>query len=198
MAAFACVRSTTNRSRRTMPTKGGPPFVKVPTLKGSGLRLAVPAWARASVGHVRTRASRSTKTRAIVPPVMNVTASDCLRRLPLRDVAIDHARENRHRHIAAEHDGVVQRLDVVAGAEVRLGLASQPIDFAVPDLVAARLTRPRAVSIDFASHLFERGSVGLGEPADRLLARPAPGMQTRVYDEAAGAKCNRLKVAEPA
>src|SRR5688572_26563736 len=113
-------------------------------------------------------------------------------------MAFDDAAENGHRHVAAEHDRIVERLEVVAHAEIRLCLAPQPVDLAVPDLVAAGLTRPGAVAVDFAGDLLDRRSVGLGEPADRLLARPPFRMKAGIDDEAAGAKRNRLQVAEPA
>src|SRR5687768_2734679 len=66
MAAFACARSTTKLSRRTIPTQGAAPLAKVPTLNGSALRSAVPACARTIAGSARIAASSSTGTRGMV------------------------------------------------------------------------------------------------------------------------------------
>jgi hypothetical protein len=44
MAAFAADRSTTKRSRSTMPTDGEAPAMNVPSLNGSALCADAPAW----------------------------------------------------------------------------------------------------------------------------------------------------------
>src|SRR5688572_4174748 len=68
IAALAWTRSTTSESRSTMPTVWVFPMTNVPTLKGSRLLAAVPAWANAEIGTVSSAASASTRTRGIGPP----------------------------------------------------------------------------------------------------------------------------------
>jgi hypothetical protein len=54
-------------------------------------------------------------------------------------VLVDVLGQHVHRHVAADHHRVVERLDVVARAERRLGLVALAVDLAVADLVAAGL-----------------------------------------------------------
>src|SRR4051794_38534722 len=93
-----------------------------------------------------------------------------------RDVAVDHALEQSQRHIAAEHDGVVERPQVEARAERGPGFVAKAVDLAVADLVAAGLARPGAIAVDLALHFLNGGAVGAGEPLDRLGPRPSFGV----------------------
>src|SRR5438128_1150200 len=65
-----------------------------------------------------------------------------------RDVIVDVLREHIHRHIAAEDDRVVEGLQVVFRSKLGFGLVAEAIDGGVPDLVAARLPWPAAVTVD--------------------------------------------------
>src|SRR3954471_24037793 len=113
-------------------------------------------------------------------------------------VCLDILGQHVERHVAAEHHGVVKRLQVELSAQRRLRLVALTVDLAVADFVAARLTRPRAIAVDFARDLLRIRSVDVNEEADTLLARPALGVDTGVDDKAAGAEGDRLKVADAA
>src|SRR4051812_29803122 len=65
-----------------------------------------------------------------------------------RDEAVDHRLKQRHRHAPAQHHGIVEAAQVVFRAERRLRLFAQAIDLEMADLVAARLSRHRAVTVD--------------------------------------------------
>src|SRR5256885_4494036 len=47
-------------------------------------------------------------------------------------------------HVSAEHNGVVERLEVVLRTKLRLRTIAQPVDGRMADLVAARLAWPRS------------------------------------------------------
>src|SRR4051812_119459 len=100
-----------------------------------------------------------------------------------RDVPVDHTLEQSQWHVAAEHDGVVERPEVEARAERRLRLVAQAVDLAVADLVAAGLAGPGAIAVDLALHLLDGRAVGAGEPLDRLRPRPAFRVDAAVDDE---------------
>src|SRR6476620_9439543 len=88
------------------------------------------------------------------------------------DVFVHVPGQHVERHVAAEDDGVVEGLEIKLRSERRRRLLTQAIDLAVPDLVAARLPRPRAIPIDFARDLQRVRSVHVDEIAYRFLARP--------------------------
>src|SRR5687767_15130933 len=71
-AALAWPRSTTSASRSTIPTVSAFPIMKVPSLNGSELWAAVPAWAYAPAGKAVTAAARSTRMRVIMSSVRGV------------------------------------------------------------------------------------------------------------------------------
>src|SRR5882724_9702574 len=121
----------------------------------------------------------------------------CLRSdIPFRraDVLVDVLRQHVERHVAAEHYRVVERLEIVARPERSLRALALPVDLAVPDLVATRLSRPRAVAIDFTGHLDRIRSVALDEEVDPLLSRPSLRVNASVDHQTAGAEGDRLQV----
>src|SRR4029450_9587646 len=79
--------------------------------------------------------------------------------------------EHVERHIAAEHDGIVECLEVETRAERRRRPFALTIDLAVPHLLAARLPGPRAIAVDLARDFQRVRSVDVDEELDRLLAR---------------------------
>src|SRR5436190_22050697 len=88
------------------------------------------------------------------------------------DVLVDVGRQDVERHVAAEDDRVVERLQVVSRSERGLCPLALTVDLAVPDLVAARLARPRAVAIDLARNLLGVRAVDVDEKPHSLLAGP--------------------------
>src|SRR5205823_4400322 len=78
-------------------------------------------------------------------------------------IFFDVFREHIERHISAEHDGVIERLQIELRAERLLREIALTIDLAVSDLVAARLTGPGTIAIDFARDLERIRSVGIDE-----------------------------------
>src|SRR5690349_6502503 len=88
------------------------------------------------------------------------------------DVRVHVLRQHVERHVPAEHDRIVERPEVVPGAECRLRPLALPHDLAVAHLVAARLTRPGAVAVHLARHLNRVRAVHLHEEAHALLAGP--------------------------
>src|SRR5688572_30719623 len=66
----------------------------------------------------------------------------------LADPLADHGPEDFERHITAEDDGIVERLDIEALAEARPRLLAQPDDLGMADLVAACLAGPDEITID--------------------------------------------------
>src|SRR5262245_62367890 len=64
------------------------------------------------------------------------------------DVPVDDLRQHVERHVAATHHRVVERLEIVLRPEGSLRALALAVDLAVADLVATRLSWPRAVAID--------------------------------------------------
>src|SRR3546814_7488607 len=73
--------------------------------------------------------------------------------LRLRNIFVDILREHVERDIAALDDDIVIVAQVVFRPERGLRAAALAADFAVHDLVAARLPRPAAIAIDLAREL---------------------------------------------
>ncbi|HXV36847.1 MAG TPA: hypothetical protein VEC18_06850 [Myxococcota bacterium] len=81
----------------------------------------------------------------------------------------------------------MERAQLEALAELRFCELAQAPDLEHPEHVGGRLARPRDVAIDFGLDVAGRpGRVG-EHVVDRLLARPAQGVQSAVDDEARGA-----------
>src|SRR5580704_3184521 len=89
------------------------------------------------------------------------------------DPALDLGVEDRQRHAAVVQNGIVEALDIEAGAQRRLGTLAQIQDLALADLVGESLRRKDDIAVD----LF--GGFGLGQRAvrdeeiDGLLTCPA-------------------------
>src|SRR3990167_9485987 len=113
-----------------------------------------------------------------------------------RDIFGDILCEHVERDVAALDDDVVEIAQVIFRADRLLRQPALADDFAVPDLVSARLAGPAAIAIDLAGDLERVGAILLDEKRDTLLARPALGVKAGVDDKPAGAKCERLKIAE--
>src|SRR4029078_2956019 len=79
------------------------------------------------------------------------------------------------RDVAAEDDGVVERLEIVLRSQRGLDLLALTVDLAVDHLVAAGLSGPRAIAIDFAGDFLRVRAIDVDEEPDPLLARPALG-----------------------
>src|SRR5262249_55384167 len=101
-----------------------------------------------------------------------------------------------HRDVSAEDDGVVKGLEVVLCAESLLSHLALTVDLTVTHFVAAGLSRPRAVAIDFAGHLKWVRSVYIDEKLHTLISRPFLWVNTGIDDKATGAECDRLQIAE--
>src|SRR3546814_12363856 len=84
------------------------------------------------------------------------------------------------------------------GAERLLCQPALAHDLAVPDLVAARLSGPAAISGDLARDLERVRAIIAHEEFDALRARPAFGVEARVEDEAARAEGERLEIPQAA
>src|SRR5687768_11557820 len=69
------------------------------------------------------------------------------------DIGVDHPLEQSQRHVAAQHEGVVEGPEVETASERPPRLVAQPNDLAVADLVAAGLARPGAIAVDLALDL---------------------------------------------
>src|SRR5690242_16537732 len=69
--------------------------------------------------------------------------------LPARaaQIRVDVVGEHIERHVAALHHGVVESLQVIACPEARPRLLALAVDLAVAHLVAAGLSRPRAIAV---------------------------------------------------
>ena len=112
------------------------------------------------------------------------------------DVFVDVLGEHVERHVAAEHHGSLNAFRSNFASERRRRLLALPVDLAVAHLVAARLSRPRAIAIDLAGDFLGVRSVHVDEEPDGLLARPALGVDARVDDQAARPEGNRLQISE--
>src|SRR6476469_3326260 len=156
------------------------------------------------------RASRSLKRRsgAVWKPPPSacfqakarglVRLAGVLGRLGPGDIFVDVFGEHVHRHVAAFDHCIVERLEVIFGAERRLRLVAQGDDGRMADLVAAGLAGPGAIAVDLARHFERVGAVDVDEIIDALLAGPALGMDARIDHQAAAAEGDRLEIAEAA
>src|SRR6185436_19503233 len=120
-------------------------------------------------------------TQARTPSAL--ASSSSARRRP--HVLVHVLREDVEWHVAAEHDGVVERLQIELRSERRFRLLALAVDLAVADLVPSRLPGPRAIAIDLAGHFLGIRSVDVDEERNPLLARPALGVDAGVDDETA-------------
>src|SRR5689334_7999642 len=106
----------------------------------------------------------------------------------LTDIVVNVLRQYVERHIAAEHHGVVKRLQVVLRAERLDRLLALPVDLAVADLVAARLAGPGAIAIDLARYFDGIRSVDVDEELHALFPGPAFRVNPGINYETAGAE----------
>src|SRR5690606_5891495 len=116
---------------------------------------------------------------------------------PARDIFIDILCQHVERDVAALDDDIVEIAQIIFRAECRLRTPALADDFAVADLVSARLARPAAIAVDLACNFERVRSVALDEEADAFLAWPAFCVEPRVDDEAACPERQRLEIAEP-
>src|SRR5688572_6026772 len=108
-------------------------------------------------------------------------------RFRLRHVGADELVEGGEGNGAVGKDGVVERAEVEAIAELLLRVRPQLADLPLAHLVAEGLPRPRDVAVDLGRHLVQRERGVRGQVVDGLLPRPTHPVQTRVHDQAAGA-----------
>src|SRR5690606_41021642 len=88
-----------------------------------------------------------------------------------RDIFIDILCQHVERDVAALDDDIVEIAQIIFRAECRLRTPALADDFAVADLVSARLARPAAIAVDLACNFERVRSVALDEEADAFLAR---------------------------
>src|SRR5688500_17395940 len=103
-------------------------------------------------------------------------------------IIVDVLAEDVERYVSSANDGIVERLHVEPRAERCAGFLALPVDLAVTDLVAARLSRPRAIPIDFTGDFQRIRSIDVDEEPNALLTRPALRVKTRVDDPPARAE----------
>src|SRR6185437_10003941 len=111
--------------------------------------------------------------------------------------AVSHLLQDVERHPPAVQHRVVEILDVEPGSQLLLRLSAQADEDRMTQFVAARLSRRRAVALNFPSDASSRVAVLSDEIFDGLLASPAQMMNSRVHHAAVGTEELRLEVAQP-
>ena len=92
--------------------------------------------------------------------------------LGLHHIVADIFGQHIQRHIAALDDNVVEIPQIIGITQRRLCKAALADDFAVADFVAASLTRPAAITVNFAADFERVRSIFLDKEFDALFACP--------------------------
>jgi hypothetical protein len=90
-----------------------------------------------------------------------------------QNIRVNNAAKDCHGNASPENNGVVKAAEIELITEFQFRFLPQTIDGGVANFVATRLSRPRAVTVDFAAHFFGVGAIVFDEPLIGLFAGPA-------------------------